>query len=61
MHIVSKLVVVIPLTSVAGIIPNIIANFVRIIGIYKDIVGNLRNERDGVVWVVNCGYFCGVK
>ena len=40
LQIISKLVVITPLTTIALLMRNFIANFVRILGICKDFAGN---------------------
>lgn len=47
-QIISKLVVTTPLTTIAPLIRNFIANFVRILGICKDFAGNRVNELGNV-------------
>jgi len=48
LQIISKLVVITPLTTIALLMRNFIANFVRILGICKDFAGNRVNELGNV-------------
>ena len=48
LQIISKLVVTTPLTTIALLMRNFIANFVRILGICKDFAGNRVNEHGNV-------------
>ena len=48
LQIISKLVAITPLTTIALLMRNFIANFVRILGICKDFAGNRVNELGNV-------------
>ena len=48
LQIISKLAVITPLTTIALLMRNFIANFVRILGICKDFAGNRVNELGNV-------------